>query len=227
MLSRFAAAVVAICAMLGPSSISAATIQTFGSGSAVTSIDATANFESNASLFSNPYTENGLVFTRVGLTLNNNGCGFAGCGGAATFPGTSGNYFYGSTTSSGGYIEIDTALTFTALEFVFGWSVPHAVVWETLLDGNVVGSGSLTGIAGGTIFGFANTTGFDELRIASSATGSVSFNSGDSSPSIDTVRAQFAVGAVPEPSTWAMMILGFSGVGYMTYRRRKVAALAA
>ena len=34
-------------------------------------------------------------------------------------------------------------------------------------------------------------------------------------------------GAVPEPSTWAMMILGFAGVGYMTYRRRKIAALAA
>ena len=29
------------------------------------------------------------------------------------------------------------------------------------------------------------------------------------------------VGAVPEPSTWAMMILGFVGIGAMTYRRRK------
>jgi hypothetical protein len=28
------------------------------------------------------------------------------------------------------------------------------------------------------------------------------------------------VGAVPEPSTWAMMILGFVGVGFMAYRRR-------
>jgi hypothetical protein len=27
--------------------------------------------------------------------------------------------------------------------------------------------------------------------------------------------------AVPEPSTWAMMILGFAGIGAMTYRRRK------
>ena len=27
--------------------------------------------------------------------------------------------------------------------------------------------------------------------------------------------------AVPEPSTWAMMILGFAGVGFMAYRRRK------
>ena len=35
------------------------------------------------------------------------------------------------------------------------------------------------------------------------------------------------VSAVPEPSTWAMMILGFAGVGYMTYRRRKPSAIAA
>lgn len=28
------------------------------------------------------------------------------------------------------------------------------------------------------------------------------------------------VGAVPEPSTWAMMILGFAGVGFMAYRRK-------
>lgn len=29
------------------------------------------------------------------------------------------------------------------------------------------------------------------------------------------------VAAVPEPSTWAMMILGFAGVGFMAYRRRR------
>jgi hypothetical protein len=28
------------------------------------------------------------------------------------------------------------------------------------------------------------------------------------------------IGGVPEPSTWAMMILGFAGVGFMAYRRR-------
>jgi hypothetical protein len=28
-------------------------------------------------------------------------------------------------------------------------------------------------------------------------------------------------GAVPEPSTWAMMILGFAGVGFMAYRRKQ------
>jgi PEP-CTERM motif len=30
-----------------------------------------------------------------------------------------------------------------------------------------------------------------------------------------------AVSAVPEPSTWAMMILGFAGVGFMAYRRKQ------
>lgn len=29
------------------------------------------------------------------------------------------------------------------------------------------------------------------------------------------------VAAVPEPSTWAMMILGFCGLGFMAYRRRQ------
>jgi hypothetical protein len=33
--------------------------------------------------------------------------------------------------------------------------------------------------------------------------------------------------AVPEPSTWAMMILGFVGIGAMAYRRRKSVAIAA
>lgn len=34
--------------------------------------------------------------------------------------------------------------------------------------------------------------------------------------------------AVPEPSTWAMMILGFAGVGFMAYRRKSgLATMAA
>ena len=32
--------------------------------------------------------------------------------------------------------------------------------------------------------------------------------------------------AVPEPSTWAMMILGFAGVGFMAYRRKNNVALS-
>jgi hypothetical protein len=48
-------------------------------------------------------------------------------------------------------------------------------------------------------------------------------------PDVQFINLQFTphVASVPEPSTWAMMILGFAGVGFMAYRRRKTAALAA
>jgi PEP-CTERM motif len=33
--------------------------------------------------------------------------------------------------------------------------------------------------------------------------------------------------AVPEPSTWAMMLVGFGGLGFAAYRRRRGAVAAA
>lgn len=35
-----------------------------------------------------------------------------------------------------------------------------------------------------------------------------------------------SVSAVPEPSTWAMMILGFASVGFVAYRRKRALAMA-
>ena len=39
-----------------------------------------------------------------------------------------------------------------------------------------------------------------------------------------TVSGSLVSGAVPEPSTWAMMLLGFAGLGFMAYRRTKKGA---
>lgn len=67
----------------------------------------------------------------------------------------------------------------------------------------------------------ATTNGtFDELLTLSygligGGTGSLAFE----------IKAQVGpVSAVPEPSTWAMMILGFTGVGFLAYRRRSQTA---
>jgi hypothetical protein len=54
---------------------------------------------------------------------------------------------------------------------------------------------------------------------------------GDPNKYIDTyngqfVEANFRVEAVPEPSTWAMMILGFVGLGFVAYRRKWTPALS-
>jgi hypothetical protein len=57
------------------------------------------------------------------------------------------------------------------------------------------------------------------------------FTGSDSSPTFvpgtyygsvgDSVTITDITAAVPEPSTWAMMILGFIGVGFMAYRRKQ------
>jgi hypothetical protein len=41
------------------------------------------------------------------------------------------------------------------------------------------------------------------------------------------IRGFLLASTGPEPSTWAMMILGFAGIGFMMYRRRKSAMIAA
>lgn len=42
-----------------------------------------------------------------------------------------------------------------------------------------------------------------------------------------TVLLTASVAAVPEPSTWMMMILGFGGIGFMAYRRKSKPVLMA
>ena len=44
---------------------------------------------------------------------------------------------------------------------------------------------------------------------------------------VDFILDNVSVTAVPEPSTWAMMILGFAGVGFMAYRRKSKPAMMA
>jgi hypothetical protein len=42
---------------------------------------------------------------------------------------------------------------------------------------------------------------------------------------LDLVQSNAAIQTgVPEPSTWAMMLLGFAGLGFMSYRRTKKSA---
>jgi hypothetical protein len=50
---------------------------------------------------------------------------------------------------------------------------------------------------------------------------SYSLSGGSGAWTVDTTPA------VPEPATWALMILGFAGVGFMAYRRRSKSALIA
>ncbi len=43
----------------------------------------------------------------------------------------------------------------------------------------------------------------------------------------DGIVDRARISAVPEPSTWAMMILGFAAIGFMAYRKKNKMALNA
>jgi len=71
-------------------------------------------------------------------------------------------------------------------------------------------SGILSDITAGPVL-----SGPASLSVSGTTT---AFFDGVSLQAFDTVAA--TVAAVPEPSTWAMMILGFAGLGFVAYRRR-------
>ncbi len=81
---------------------------------------------------------------------------------------------------------------------------------------------SITGTTGGGTFGVETTS--------SAPSGSQLYTYGifgdywSSAP--ETLAFELTSG-VPEPSTWAMMGLGFAGLGFVSYRARKVAVLVA
>lgn len=50
-------------------------------------------------------------------------------------------------------------------------------------------------------------------------------NNGDNTAFIDNVSLQSSTGAVPEPATWAMMLLGFGAIGFAMRRQRSQALL--
>jgi hypothetical protein len=79
------------------------------------------------------------------------------------------------------------------------------------------------------LFGTANTLNFVGFT-SDTPFSSVSISDPTYGLAIDNFEVATGLtvaGAVPEPSTWAMMILGFAGLGLMAYRRKSKPALMA
>jgi hypothetical protein len=74
--------------------------------------------------------------------------------------------------------------------------------------------------------------GIDFILYSSTSRGTTTYTLSDN-PALfffpaGTVSNLTVTAAVPEPTTWAMMLLGFAGVGFMAYRRKsKIALMAA
>ena len=146
--------------------------------------------------------------------------------------------FFGAGTTADPWLSTNTAtdsITFSN----FGPSI--SAIGANFFGSNISGlfqAGSIAlsltdslGVTSHTIIN-ATTSSFigfvSDGTITSLTVESVQPGNGFLWPTVDNLTlAQGLTSAVPEPSTWAMMILGFAGVGFLAYRRRKTSALAA
>jgi hypothetical protein len=98
---------------------------------------------------------------------------------------------------------------------------------------NFAGTGYFSSVTAtpSTTFNLAGTDPFvlSSISFIAANAGTFGFSFGTASndnvgPLLDDVKLD-VTGNVPEPSTWAMMLLGFFGIGFMAYRRKGQGAL--
>jgi hypothetical protein len=201
----------------------AAVVQTTGAGSATPGaahLTYAAGFEDNTALAS-PRSEGGLLFSHTGLANDNGGCGYAGgncvdlSAGESYSQAFSGNYF--ATAGMNAYVSIRSAgATLHGIEFAVDSGYADIfLMWQTLLDGALTGSGRASfGTAGvGGVLGLSDLAGFNEVRVY--AFDSATDTAGYSVPAIDSVRAF----TVPEPGSLGLAAI--AGLSLLGMRRRR------
>src|SRR5258708_22300997 len=94
-----------------------------------------------------------------------------------------------------------------------------------ILDLNVVAGGGgptanfTSSLSGGAVFNTYSTPSFTDVS-------SVTFVGVAPYPTVEFALDNIVLSsAVPEASTWAMMVLGFAGLGFMAYRRKNKPSL--
>jgi hypothetical protein len=194
-------------------------------------------------VFTNPANASSVIFANIatGVPYDNDGTTVAGFSGflppAAPF----------SPSVSGDVSQIDVALS-----FVWGPTNEATLSLWTNSGGNLgaqLGSWSLSNLPTFPLYlpQFETISGITGVHLDTGsnyflqvATGPndilnwIDNNTGDTGvldgipnytlPAFDILDGNGVASAVPEPSTWAMMIFGFVGVGFMAYRRKSTSA---
>jgi PEP-CTERM motif-containing protein len=219
-----------LCAGLGR----ATTIQTEGAGSAVTSIDRTATFDSLTSSNAvnlDTYQEGGLAITTASTSWGEDPAlapmdPFHGANGAD-------RAFYATSNGSDTWVTIRTtdARKIFGIEFLYGntwttgdifgpypWGNHDAVLeWQTLdQNDNVISSGTVGGgplLEMGTVVGFSDPNGFTSLQVQSTMPGQTI-----QALALDDLNVQ--LNPVPEPSSLGL-IGGSLGVLVLGRRSRR------
>jgi hypothetical protein len=170
-----------------------ATTITFDNGAGNWTLDATAN-----------------SFTDSGFTFTNNGSDMGVWGGTSpNSNGTNNNIFAGFAPNDFEAITKTGGGTFSlaSLDLAISWFDPNQSETITINGTPLTITNVLTTYS-------LNLNNISELDI-SGVPSQTGYWSAD--------NFVINTSAVPEPSTWAMMILGFFGVGFMAHRRRTTA----
>jgi hypothetical protein len=82
------------------------------------------------------------------------------------------------------------------------------------------------GFTSGTPGGYYDCGVAGYCMIGPGIVGNTGLENPDPYASLTTFSATYVSGAVPEPSTWALLMLGFAGLGFAGYRSTKSARTA-
>ena len=173
--------------------------------------------------YTGPYSDGGITVQYVGIT---NGIW------TTSQPTAPSGYSWYSNGGGTGYTDITLTGggTFTSASLLvgsgFGGGSPQ--LDYKLLNGTTVVSsgdwGSVPSYGGGLITASFSGGPFTEIQIQGPLSSTIFSPTNFEALALGSITL---FSAVPEPSTWAMMILGFFGVGFMAYRRKSKPAFMA
>jgi hypothetical protein len=152
-------------------------------------------------------------------TLCESGCEAPILGGVAEFGGIP--IDEGSQDITGAFAIFLTEPGSTALSDVVSATITGSPAGGFFLDVKLRSDGSIPLITALTAFETIPETGAVQ-DLTNAFTGQFDLDN-----SLPTIQVTSDVSDVPEPSTWAMMMLGFAGLGYAGYRGRRSAVAAA
>lgn len=154
-----------------------------------------------------------------------------GLEGAPAFPGY--YYFVGHDASQTFSLTGLTSVTGLDLQLNAGPDgnyVTEPLTLTFLINGSAVGTTTYNpGDPAGRLLSFVFSPildGTQTYELTASVTGPVCVGCGAVNFSTDSPFTLFGAAAVPEPSTWAMMLFGFGMVGFSVRRQRRVTGAA-
>jgi hypothetical protein len=128
----------------------------------------------------------------------------AGAGSSFTFPITSNLTYFGLLWGS---VDNYNTITFSGIGGTQSFTGSNVLAADPTLVNHSTG---------------ANGTDYVNFSNFGPGFNTVTFTAGQ--PAFELANVSYTVSAVPEPATWAMMILGFLGIGLISYRRRNTAS---